>query len=203
MELGCVEFDRIARDVFAPAYLSIADQIIDRTAVTHGMCLDIGTGGGYLGIALARITDLHFFLLDKSSEMLDIATANIRAEGLGNRIWTLFGNVHNIPLSDNSIDLVVSRGSVFFWENKPCAFREIYRVLAPKGRAYVGGGLGAPHVREEILAKMKKIGKDWSRCTTKDASDNTEEYREALQKAGIERYAVTKSDIGTWIEIWK
>jgi hypothetical protein len=49
MEIDAQKFDRIARGVFAPVYPVIAGQIIARTGVTRGVCLDIGCGGGYLG----------------------------------------------------------------------------------------------------------------------------------------------------------
>lgn len=49
MKMDPHEFDRIARGVFAPVYPVIAAQILDRTGIRKGVCLDIGCGGGYLG----------------------------------------------------------------------------------------------------------------------------------------------------------
>ncbi|MDR3555775.1 MAG: methyltransferase domain-containing protein [Syntrophobacteraceae bacterium] len=57
---------------------------------------------------------------------------------------TLRGDVAAIELPDYSVNLVVSRGSVFFWEDCRGAFKELYRVLAPGGVGYIGGGLGRP-----------------------------------------------------------
>ncbi len=51
-EMDVPEFDRIAREVFPPVSLLIAEQIKEITGITEGVCLDIGAGGGYLGIAL-------------------------------------------------------------------------------------------------------------------------------------------------------
>jgi hypothetical protein len=50
IKFDALKFDRIARDVFAPVYPAIAEQIIVRTGVVRGVCLDIGCGGGYLGL---------------------------------------------------------------------------------------------------------------------------------------------------------
>jgi len=80
--MDAVAYDRIAREVVAPVYPVIAGQIRTRTGITQGVCLDIGTEGGYLGIALAGITDLKFYLMDASSEMLDIAWMNVAVSGL-------------------------------------------------------------------------------------------------------------------------
>jgi ubiquinone/menaquinone biosynthesis C-methylase UbiE len=141
-DMDAKKFDTIARALFARVYPVIANQIKERTGITAGNALDIGAGGGYLSIALARITDLHITLLDKSAEMLSIAAKNIAAGGLQARLKPLRGDVHHIPLPDSSIDLAVSRGSLFFWRDQETAFKEIYRVLSPDGVAYIGGGLG-------------------------------------------------------------
>jgi len=202
LKMDVHQFDKIAREVFAPAYVSIAEQIKEKTGVTQGICLDVGSGGGYLDIALAGITDMVFFLLDQSHEMLDIAKRNIVGSHLEKRLFTLHADVHSIPLDGESVDLVISRGSVFFWENKTRAFGEIYRVLRPGGRAYIGGGLGRPEVREQIRTKMLQIDKNWS-WRKNGNGDNQESYREALQKACIANGSVTKNEVGTWIEMWK
>ena len=83
------EFDGIAREIFAPAYMAIAKRIIEKTGITEGVCLDVGAGGGYLGIAIACITSLDVFLLDNSRGMLDIALRNIIEGDLGKRVRIL------------------------------------------------------------------------------------------------------------------
>jgi ubiquinone/menaquinone biosynthesis C-methylase UbiE len=196
------EFDGIAREAFAPAYIAIAEQIKEKTGITEGFCLDVGAGGGYLGIALARITELDVFLLDNSRDMLDIALRNIIADSLETRVRILFGDAHEIPVNDGSIDLVISRGSVFFWKDKTRAFNEIHRIIAPGGRAYIGGGLGTSEIEKQVMAKMKKIGKSRP-CRQDDKTGNQEACRQALERACIENCIMTSSDAGLWIEIWK
>ncbi|HVN98129.1 MAG TPA: class I SAM-dependent methyltransferase [Syntrophorhabdaceae bacterium] len=196
------QFDRIAREAFAPVYVFIAQQIAERTGITNGVCLDAGSGGGYLSLALARITDLDILLLDSSEEMIDIANQNIAASHFKARMSVLRGDVHEIPVNDQSIDLVVSRGSVFFWEDKAKAFHEIYRVLAPGGRAFIGGGLGSPEIQAQVMAKMREINKAWSGPMKRSRNHETE-YRKALQQAGIKNCSVTRSEVGLWIEMWR
>ncbi|NLM46153.1 MAG: methyltransferase domain-containing protein [Firmicutes bacterium] len=155
-------YDRTAREVFAPVYPVIAAQIKDKTKITSGICLDVGAGTGYLGIALAQITDLTVYLLDYSRDMLAIAARNIAEAGLGGRVNTLWGNVCDLPLKDNSVDLVISRGALYHWRNKKRAFQEIYRVLAPEGIAYIGGGFGSVELKQKIDALMQARDSNWN-----------------------------------------
>ncbi|WP_198003839.1 hypothetical protein [Methanocaldococcus sp. FS406-22] len=50
------DFDEIVRNVFAPVYPVIAKQIVDRTGIKEGICIDLGTGTGALARAIAKIT---------------------------------------------------------------------------------------------------------------------------------------------------
>ena len=184
--MNATEFDRVAREVFAPAYVVLAEQIKKETGVTKGTCLDAGSGGGYLGIALARITDLDVILLDQSQEMQDIAERNIIEAGLERKVHTLLGNVHEIPLDDHCVNIVISRGSVFFWEDQVRAFREIYRVLTPGGVTFVGGGFGSVDLKKRIDKIMMARNKDWLDMTRKRMSTHTmERFNATLDEAGV------------------
>lgn len=204
MHIDARKFDRIAREVFAPVYPVIASQIIARTGITKGACLDIGCGGGYLGAALARISELFVHLLDASGDMLAIAARTITENGLKARAATLRGDVAAIPLRDASIDLVVSRGSIFFWEDLAQAFREIHRVLTPDGRAYVGGGFGTRQLKESIEREMKhrNRGSDQfqERVTRNLGVESRKRFETALENAGIHDATLLHDDeIGLWV----
>jgi len=203
MQIDAKAFDEIARTVFAPAYPLIAGQIIDRTGITHGVCLDIGCGGGYLGAALARITGLYVHFLDQSEDMLEIAGRTIAENGLSARAAILRGDVTRIPLPDATVHLAVSRGSVFFWEDLAQAFREIYRVLAPGGKGYIGGGFGSAELKAAILKEMtaRNQGKDtWGQKMRKNLGPETRAKLEtALKDVGIATCSVLHGDdIGLW-----
>ncbi len=202
METNAAEYEEIARKVFAPIYPVIAEQIKNKTGLSKGKCLDIGSGTGYLGIALAQITDLQIYLYDKSPNMLEIAARNITASGLEARVQTLLGDVHDIPLADQSIDLMVSRGSVFFWENRVKAFQEIYRVLAPGGATCIGGGFGTPELKKQIAETMVKIKKDWRGFVKKNTGrQNVENFSRELRSAGLPDFEIIKNEAGLWIVI--
>lgn len=197
-------FDKFAREVFAPTYPLIAAQIKERTGITEGVCLDIGCGGGYLGIALAKITDLSVNLLDNNHDMLRIARKNIIDLGLNARVQTLLGDVDEIPLENQAVNLAVSRGSMFLWKDRKKAFLEIYRVLASGGVAYIGMGFGTAELQEDITAKMAEADKDWvKKAKTIMGEQSVQDFRKILEEAQIPAFEIARDNIGLWITIRK
>lgn len=209
--MNVTKYDEMARGVHAPMYDYYAEQIKEKTGITKGVCMDAGCGGGYLGLALARITDLKFIFLDISSEMLDKATRHIIEDGLEYRAKTLHADVHGIPLENGSIDLVISRGSIPFWKFPGKALKEIYRVLAPEGKAYVGGGRGTPEMLERMEAEIKKMGKtipnEWKTRGPHHPGSRQRmrprNYNAILKRTGIKNYLATIGEDGRWIQMWK
>ncbi len=198
------KFDTIARALFARVYPAIARRIKERTGIISGNGLDIGAGGGYLSIALARITDLRITLLDTSAEMLSIAAKNIAADGLEGRLKPVRGDVHRIPLADNSVDLAVSRGSLFFWYDQETAFKEIYRVLSPDGVAYIGGGLGNAELAARIKREMMERGLPGpDRTGGRRRRGSIRDFKEKLRSAGIPSFSANRSAEGFWIVMRK
>jgi ubiquinone/menaquinone biosynthesis C-methylase UbiE len=208
MKIDAQNFDSIARNIFKPIYPVIASQIIARTGITSGTCLDIGCGSGYLGASLAESTQLFMYFLDQSADMIKIVKRTIHENDLKERAAAIHGDVSSIDLPDNSINLAVSRGSVFFWEDLPQAFQEIYRVLAPDGWAYIGGGFGSKELKESIRHEMlvnKKADNQFSYHMRRNLSPETRiRFETALKTAGIDSYTILHNeDIGLWIIIRK
>lgn len=208
MNINAREFDIIARDVFAPVYPVIAGQILDRTGIRSGRGLDIGCGSGYLGLALIAGSNLDMTFFDASEDMLSIARDNIGDRNLGHRATTLSGDVARIPLQSDSVDLAVSRGSIFFWDRPDLAFAEIHRVLAPGGRAVIGGGFGSANLREKISrimeARDKKPGQWRNKLADNLSRERVGQFEAALQKSGVPAYTVDLNDeTGLWITISK
>ena len=208
MNIDAKQYDKIAKGVFAPVYPRIADQIIAHTGVTRGSCLDIGCGGGYLGAALACKTDLYVHFYDASPDMLEIAKRTIVENGLTRRADTIRGDVTAISLPEGTVDLAVSRGSVFFWEDLPQALSEIQRVLAPAGYAYIGGGFGSKAVTQSIVEEMTRCNGGSQafrdRVRRNLGPETRDRFEMALKSAPIEKFSILHDDeIGLWMVIRK
>lgn len=201
---GAGNMDEIAKTIFAPIYPVIARNIIDRFGITSGICVDIGSGPASLAIAVAERTDLAVIALDYSDEMHEAALRNITDAGLADRIELLCGDVHAIPLPDDHADLIISRGSMFFWDDIHTAFREIYRILKPGGKTYIGGGFGSAELFASVSAEMIAKFPEWEEKNKRHMSpENVARYRTMLEEIGVPHYEIIRDGEGFWIVIAK
>ncbi len=199
MESTAYEFDNIARNIFYPIYPVITEQILECVTVnTAGHCLDVGCGPGYLGLEIAKKTDMTLCCYDKDPEALAIAEQNIKEGYLHKQVYTRLGNAEAIPYPEESFDLVVSRGSLFFWENKVKAINEIYRVLKPGGWAYLGGGFGNAKLKQQIDKKMLKLDEQWL-IKAAERKSSSENYENLMLKTQVVSYKILEGEAGLWI----
>ncbi len=195
-------YDQLTRTTYAQIYPVIAEQILERTRISRGICVDIGSGPGPLSIALALKSDLHMIALDTSPKMQNLLWKNIRLRNLTERICPITGGVHTIPLQDGSCDLVVSRGSYHFWSDLPDAFTEIHRILKDGGIAYVGGGYGSAEIRDAINLKKKEENPDQDSVITpgmRFRKYGPGEIEDAIRAAIIGDYRIINDESGFWI----
>jgi|LSQX01.1.fsa_nt_gb ubiquinone/menaquinone biosynthesis C-methylase UbiE len=196
-------YDEIAEKVFYPIFDVIAENIITTTGITRGRMLDIGTGGGHLGFAMMKRTELSCVFADIEPVALKIAERRAAELGMSERCSTSIQDVHTMNLPDCYADLIVSRGSMIFWEDQEKAFSEIYRVLAPGGMTYVGTGCGSAECLKQINAKHPD-GPDWlRRIREKSKTLTTEEYRRTFNRLGYEHLIIEGDGIGRWILLKK
>jgi ubiquinone/menaquinone biosynthesis C-methylase UbiE len=197
---GAKEFAGIANEIFAPIYPVIAEQIIRRCNVREGICIDAGTGASNLAVALAEMSELNIYAMDFSWNIQRMAMKNIVSRGLQERIQFILGDVHKMPFHDNLASMVVSRGSMRFWKNKPKAFGELHRILKPGGKGYVGGGAGSAALSQAIDREMNRRGLEWKdRAKLKHTKMDHAYFCQTMHKAGIERYRIIDDDSGFWI----
>lgn len=124
------------------AYQGLAKQIALDYAPGARNCLDLGCGPGEMTVEVAKATGLEVHGLDIEPECIDLAEEYARKAGVADRMRWVAADVHALPYPDNSFDIVISRGSIFFWRDQVTALREVMRVLRPGGWALIGGGWG-------------------------------------------------------------
>ncbi len=154
--------------------------------------LDVGSGPGGLSLAFLREIPLkQISLLDLREDGLERAKERIHKEHPNTQVHIIMADIHETQLKGNSYDLIISRGSVRFWENQEKALKEIRRILKPKGIAYIGGGRGSVAFQEMRL----KEDKEWfSDNYNKDPSRIKKLPSRKLENWEYERFFETYGD---------
>lgn len=143
--------------------------------------LDLGSGGGIDVLLSARRVGPtgKAYGLDMTDEMLSLAEENKRKSGLQN-VEFLKGEIENIPLPDNSVDVIISNCVINLSGDKDRVIREAFRVLKPGGRFAVSDVV----VRGEVPAEIRKNIELWVGCVA-GALEETE-YVYKLARAGFQ-----------------
>ena len=120
------------------------------------------------------------------------------------RMIPVIGDVHCMPIRDGAVSLIASRGSIYFWEDRPQAFREIERVLRPGGAAFVGGSFGTAALQNDIFREMRRRNPDWDRDVARRSGGATPDLlRRELVASGVAHSRVREEEAGLWVEIRK
>jgi len=123
--------------------------------------LDLGSGGGIDVLLSARRVGPagKAYGLDMTGEMLELARENQRKAGIAN-VEFLKGEMEDIPLPDNSVDVIISNCVINLSADKDQVFREAFRVLKPGGRFAVSDIV----VRGAVPAQLRRSVELWIGC---------------------------------------
>lgn len=150
--------------------------------------LDLGSGGGIDVLLSARRVSPggKAYGLDMTDEMLELARKNQREAGIEN-VEFLKGNIEEIPLPDNHVDVIISNCVINLSTEKEKVFSEALRVLEPGGRFAVSDMvfLGDKARLPDSLVREVEL---WAGCIT--GALDKEEYEFLLTDAGFEEVAV-------------
>jgi arsenite methyltransferase len=147
--------------------------------------LDLGSGGGIdVLLSAKRVGPTgKAYGLDMTDDMLALARENQRKGGATN-VEFLKGEIENIPLPDNSVDVVISNCVINLSADKSRVLHEAYRVLRPGGRFAVSDVV----VRGEVPADVRRNVELWVGCVAGAMEES--EYRAKLAAAGFENVEI-------------
>lgn len=175
--------------------------------------LDLGAGGGFDCFLAARQVGEEGKVIgvDMTADMVSKARANAQKAGTSNVEFRL-GEIEHLPVSDSSVDVILSNCVINLSPDKAQVFRDAYRVLKPGGRlaisdivqtaplpseladaaeAFTGCMAGAAQV-DEVKAMLNEAGFKDVRVTPKQESRDF--IKNWLPATGVENY-VTSANI--------
>jgi arsenite methyltransferase len=142
--------------------------------------LDLGSGGGIDVLLSARrvAPSGKAYGLDMTDEMLELARRNQRKAGIENAEF-LQGTIEEVPLPEDSVDVIISNCVINLSADKPRVVREAARVLRPGGRFAVTDIVADPDMDEATRRDMRRFTGCIAGALTAD------DFRRELEGAGF------------------
>jgi len=161
--------------------------------------LDLGSGGGIdVFLAAKKVGPKGKVIgVDMTKEMIKRAKFTAKKYGYKNVEFRL-GEIENLPVEDNSIDVIISNCVINLSPDKEKVFLEAYRVLKTGGKIMISDLVTEGEIPEEI----KKSFDAWAGCIAGALEKN--EYLDTIRKAGFQRIKIVSEssyDIGVSEEL--
>ena len=185
--------DPITRDLYSSAEVSGLPENAVKASLGCGnptalaqlnpgeIVLDLGSGGGIDVLLSARRVGPtgKAYGLDMTDDMLRLARENQQKSGVVNAEF-LKGEMENIPLPANSVDVIISNCVINLSGDKDRVLREAFRVMKPGGRFAISDVV----VRGDVPQEIKRNIELWCGCVAGALKET--EYRTKLAEAGFE-----------------
>ena len=119
---------------FIDLYEYLASVVQRHSSTSHPFILDLGAGPGLLSVEIFRkIPQATIIGIDPLIKMLQLANGNVKNADF-QTFEPVVGVSENIPLKDNTVDMIASRFSLPYWTQPNKSFQEMMRVLKPGGK---------------------------------------------------------------------
>jgi len=150
--------------------------------VKKPVIVDLGTGPGLLYFEINKqIPKADVIGIDPSDNMLTVANKNIK----NNNFKAMYGKAEKIPLKNNSVDIVVCRFSLTYWEKPEAGFTEIFRILKPGGKIILEA-LNRDFPKWKLL--MVKVHMFFNKAGNEVINYHSEAYKTAYTVKQVENF---------------
>ncbi len=147
--------------------------------------LDLGSGVGFdCFLAAKKVGEKGKVIgVDMTPEMIDKARENAR-KGRYKNVEFRLGEIENLPVADNAVDIVISNCVINLSPNKKGVFEEAFRVLKPGGRLMVSDIV----LLKELPQEVKKSTQAYIGCVS--GAMMKDEYIETIREAGFQEVKI-------------
>jgi ubiquinone/menaquinone biosynthesis C-methylase UbiE len=130
-------YDHYTARLFGGIHKTVVEDVA-ATAPTGAAVLDAGCGSGRLAVLIARRRpDLQVRGVDLEPGMVEVADRRAEQENLGSRVQFTVADLADLPLPDDSVDLIVSTASLHHWADAGAVIASLSRVLRPGGQMLI------------------------------------------------------------------
>lgn len=177
----------------------IETELVLKTGITEGLCLEVGPGPGYLGLEwLSKTEGTNLRVLEISPDMIKIAEKNAVEYALLDRVKYIEGDAQKMPFDDETFNGVFTNGSLHEWSHPDRIFDEINRCLKPGGKYLISDMRHDmnPFVKRflKLMTKPKEIRSGL--VSSINASYTVQEIKAILSKTNLKPATVKKTTMG-------
>lgn len=179
---------RASEGALAPVYAPLAEQIVQdfNLSEARGIGIDVGSGPGTLAVELCKRTDMHWINADINPHFFPYFYDLAEKNGIAHRVSAIRADAQRLPFRTGYADVIVSRGSYQFWNDRKKGFKEIYRVLKPGGVAYIGRGFA----RDMPVRRARKVRQDQNGGPQYDRFKHAKQHADIMKQLGIKDWRV-------------
>lgn len=151
--------------------------------------LDLGAGAGIdVFLAANKVGSQGFVIgVDMTEEMVKKANETAKKSGYKNVEFKL-GEIENLPIEDNSVDVIISNCVINLSPDKWRTYQEAYRVLKPGGRILISDLV----TEGELLEEIRKNFEAWAGCIAGALEKN--KYLATIRKAGFKDVTIVSQN---------
>lgn len=148
--------------------------------------LDLGSGAGFdCFLAASKVGASGKVIgVDMTPEMVEKARDNAKKNEVENVEFRL-GDIENLPLADESVDVVISNCVINLSADKPKVFQEVHRVLKPKGRIAISDMA----LLKELPKRIQESIEAYVGCVS--GALLVDEYKKIVEASGLKDAKVT------------
>ncbi|MEW6608314.1 MAG: class I SAM-dependent methyltransferase [bacterium] len=130
------EYVELQRKYMIKDFQHFANQIV--TKIKKGRILHLGSGGGFLSIAIAQKSPEYTVVgLDSSRTMIELAEVNSSLSGVSSQIEFIYWDTLKLPVGDEDFDFATSIWELHHWQKPVSVLNEVFRVLKKGSRGMI------------------------------------------------------------------
>jgi hypothetical protein len=179
----------------------LARQVEELYGRQDGCILEIGPFSGLIFALAEKNVGRSFSIAAFPEAAIALYQREARSRGLEDRVRIIQSDSSLIGLSDDSVDLAIFRGALFFPKLFDVDFGAIYRTLRTTGIAFIGGGFGKD-TPSEVISRIGKRSEQLNAAMGR-VRVTLESVRDQLQSSKLEARCEISTEGGLWVVMRK